>query len=476
MSGASAVATNHITLCISGNSLTPALVATFNAQTSVYVPSGTVNANAWNFFGYTVCCSGGTQLVQNLMVNGNFTSLVGGTYSPLTVANAYVGYGVTPYNNYFNGKIDDFRYYGRVLCPMEMRVLYSYAYGKTVGPSSVQGTGATAPNLGTVTVGTLTATTAPLIFPSTGTYSYVSVTRIFAGVTTSFNVSPSLMVSSGSNYVWTDTVAFASSPSVSYVLTPYILGTPGVRQVLTATIPAPSAITSVLVYNAGVGMFDVSWIGGAGIGVSYLYDVSNAGAIVATGNYTTTALGTINPTRITLTDKTVKSYTVVVKATNGVGTVASATTSGSITTVPDGTQLKTSSMNIQNWYNPDNATVTAGYISAWNDSMGNYNLSNVASGGTGNTMTKVLASGTSDYVVYQSNTSPFINYSYLYGGTFTETIYSVTFCCNTTAYDGVLPSTYLFDTILCSNTADDTAGIRFTVSNGTTTLTTGDLN
>ena len=91
-------------LCVSGNSVTPVLVATFNAQTSVYVPSGAVIANAWNFFGYTVCCSGGTQLVQNLTVNGNSTSLVGGTYAPLTVVNIFVGHGNAPYNNYFQGK------------------------------------------------------------------------------------------------------------------------------------------------------------------------------------------------------------------------------------------------------------------------------------------------------------------------------------------------------------------------------------
>ena len=91
MSGASATATNHITLCISGNSVTPVLIGNFVGN-QVYVPSGSVNANAWNFFGYTVCCSGGTQLVQNLTVNGTTTSVTGGTYSALAVANTYVGY------------------------------------------------------------------------------------------------------------------------------------------------------------------------------------------------------------------------------------------------------------------------------------------------------------------------------------------------------------------------------------------------
>ena len=100
--------------------------------------------------------------------------------------------------------------------------------------------------------------------------------------------------------------------------------------------PPPSAITSVLAYNAGIGVFDVSWIGGTGSGVTYTYDVSNAGAILATSAYTTTALGSggvFNPTRITLTDTSAKSYTVLVRATNAGGAVASPT-SGSVSTLP----------------------------------------------------------------------------------------------------------------------------------------------
>ena len=315
------------TLCVSGNSLTPALVATFNAQKSVYVPSGVI-ANAWNFFGYTVCCSGNTQLIQNLMVNNTMTTVTDGSYAPLTVANTYVGYGVAPYNNYFQGKIDDFRYYGRVLCPMEMRVLYSYAYGKAVGPSSAS---AVAPTLGTVTVGTLTATTAPLIFPSTGTYSYVGVTRTFAGVTTSFNVSPSLMVSNGSNYTWADTVAFTSSPSAYYVLTPYILGSPGVPQILTATIPLPSAITSVVASSPTSSGFTLAWTGGLGVNVPNPYTISNftfspvAPSATATGY----SLNGLNST-ITIGGLSGSTaYTVTVTANNGVSPNAIGSYSGS---------------------------------------------------------------------------------------------------------------------------------------------------
>jgi hypothetical protein len=123
-------------------------------------------------------------------------------------------------------------------------------------------------------------------------------------------------------------------------------------------------------------------------------------------------------------------------------------------------------MNLQNWYNPDNATVTTGYVSAWNDSMSNYNLSNVAVGGTGNTMTKVIASGTTSNVIYQIATGD-SNYSVLYGDTFSETIYTVMFCCNTTA---VLSG---FDTVTTQYGAD-AASIRYLVGNNS--LNNGDLN
>ena len=134
-------------------------------------------------------------------------------------------------------------------------------------------------------------------------------------------------------------------------------------------------------------------------------------------------------------------------------------------TATDG-NLKTSAMDIQNWYNPDNATVTSGYVTAWNDSMGIYNLSNVAVGGSGNTMTKVIASGTTSNVIYQSNIgSPMTNWSYVYGGTFSETIYAVMFCCNTTAINGG------FDEIFSDKTG--AGSIRFTT--GTATYDNNDL-
>jgi len=122
---------------------------------------------------------------------------------------------------------------------------------------------------------------------------------------------------------------------------------------------------------------------------------------------------------------------------------------------------------VQNWYNPDNVTITSGYVTAWPDQMNNYNLSNLVVGAsTVNTMTRVVASGTTSNVIYQTGGTT--NYSYLTGGTFSETIYSVVFCCNTTAVNSG------FDGIFANNFGGAIPLIRYLV--GTVSLNYGDLN
>ena len=329
MSGASATATNHITLCVSGNSVTPVLVANFINQAQVYVPAGSVNANAWNFFGYTVCCSGGTQLVQNLTVNGTTTSVTGGTYSALTVANTYVGYGVTLYNNYFNGKVDDFRYYARILCPMEMRVLYGYAYGKSSG---MIGTNIT-PMLGTVIIGTNQATI-PITFSTTGTFSYVQVSRTSGGMTLAFIVNASQLVQSGSNYVWTDTTVLQGA-NYTYVVTPYILGSTGIPSLPSTVLAlAPPMAVSVVGTGTDSTHFTLAFTGGTNAYsvVTYTYNINGQGF----GQGYTTSSSTSQTPTVTLLSRTgsyTAPWTVVVRATNTVGYVDSST-SASFTYFP----------------------------------------------------------------------------------------------------------------------------------------------
>ena len=324
-----------IALCISGGGI-PILTGNYIGNV-ISTPTGLVNLNSWNFFSYAICCSGGTMLTQKLFVNGTLTSTFTGTYTSSTFVSTWVGYGAGLYANYFTGKIDDFRYYARCLTVMEMRVLYGYMYGKPTGLTGTPTLGSGSP----IVVGTLSATTVQLLIDTTGTFSYIQITRFTAGTYKRLIVSPVALVPNGLVYSWTDTdISFTlTNVAASYVMTPFILGMPGPSMGVSATVSLPSAITNVLAYNAGIGVFDVSWLptlSSAGIVNSYTYDVSSGGAILTPGtSYTTSLLGqggtAPNPTRFTMLSTAAATYTVVVKATNGIGTVSSAV-SNSVTT------------------------------------------------------------------------------------------------------------------------------------------------
>ena len=130
------------------------------------------------------------------------------------------------------------------------------------------------------------------------------------------------------------------------------------------------------------------------------------------------------------------------------------------------TILKKATMNLQNWYLPDNVTITSGYVTAWPDEMGNYNLSNLRLTNTTNTMTKVVASGTTSNAIYQNFASNGTNACYVYGGSFSETIYVVLFAAYTTLTNGD------FDEIFGDTT--NSYSIRFTT--GVHSLNGNDLN
>ena len=293
LSGNTAVVTNTCTLCISGNSLTPVLVGNFLGY-QVYLPSGPLVANTWNFFGYTVCCSGTTQMVQNLTVNNTTTSVTGGTYTPLTVTNTYLGYGITPYANYLAGKIDDYRYYGRALTPMELRVLYGYSYGKAAVATLV-------PTLGTVTATSATASSVTFTISNAGTYAYLVVKRYLSGVlSATLNVSTAQLTLSGNGYTWTDTGLTQLITAYSYTFTPAILGTFGVASGLVSPVNInPFSITSITTTIAGyttdqkaslAGSLSTGngIIGGTSVTNGVTYQVYAFGQVSTTGTYTLT--------------------------------------------------------------------------------------------------------------------------------------------------------------------------------------------
>ena len=280
---------SSIILTVSGDTITnnPFLVGSYtvNGTTiTISTPSAQVLSDAWNFFSYTLCCSGST-LVQNLYVNNNTTSLTSGTYSAMTFSQTMLGYGFGNFANYYNGKIDDFRYYARVITPMEIRVLNSFNYGNINVATLV-------PSLGTITFTPGLPTSIPFVFSNTGTYSYLQYRRIGNnGTASSGTLSPSVMSASGQSYTWSDTTVV---PAVTYLYTwtPYILGTPGIPSgVQSIYTLAPATVftgfsASAFTPTNGVGGYTgltLNWTGGTGTSINYLYYINNT---PITANYT----------------------------------------------------------------------------------------------------------------------------------------------------------------------------------------------
>jgi len=266
----------QIVVCCSGTSVAPCLSAAYNnVWITTQGTTGTLNLNAWNFFCYTVCCSGNLA-VQNLYVNGISPSVSNPATATSTAATydlslqflrTMVAYGITPFANSFVGKLDDFRFYNRVVTPMEYRVLYGYSYGKT-------GVAALIPTLGTVSMGTAYLSGAvpsqPFTFSSTGTFSYIQVSRTTGGITATFYVSAgSLTVTpGGTGYVWTDQSVLGAT-QYAYVFTPFVLGVPG----------APSATyvsTMPTAFNVSIAYITYNSV------AQYVYSAASNGILAGT--------------------------------------------------------------------------------------------------------------------------------------------------------------------------------------------------
>ena len=96
-----------------------------------------ITPNTWHFFCYTILCTSTNLALQTIYID-NPTVNVNSQYTALYVAFSqsigtnYIGYGTGNANGtvyqYFNGKLDDFRFYNRVLSPPEINVLYNYNY------------------------------------------------------------------------------------------------------------------------------------------------------------------------------------------------------------------------------------------------------------------------------------------------------------------------------------------------------------
>ena len=219
-------------------------------------------------------------------------------------------------------------------------------------------------------------------------------------------------------------------------------------------------ITNLTATSTIAGQIVLTWSGGSGYNVQYSYALST-GTIQSTSG--------INPTTITLTSTNQVTTTVTLTETVLGGSTNAV--SNSITTSSPGLYLIKSNMHLINWYCPDSATITGGVVTSWNDSMGNYNLSNIGSGtGTTNYCTQVYASGTTSYVINQSSIAGSGTQTYFYGAPgYSTPIYCVVFCCNLNT-----GSSY-YDNYILSNYSGTNVTIRY-LSCGTLTTNANDFN
>lgn len=229
----SASSNNSIYLiCSTANS--PTLTGYYNGVG--ITTSNTANLNAWNFFTYIVMYNG-TNATQYLYLNGVNAALsstvnyAGG----ISYNNHTIGYG--PGLNYFNGKVDDFRFYTRVMSPPEINVLYRYNYKSTdatlvpvveIVKDAACSVAPASPNI---------------ILDLSGAFSYVNITRSvtlgLTGVAANYNVScAATTVASNFTYTkWTDVSSSLATGNIyTYMVTPYIMNTAGPSSAITITV------------------------------------------------------------------------------------------------------------------------------------------------------------------------------------------------------------------------------------------------
>ena len=171
--------------------------------------------NVWHFFCYTVLCTSTNLALQTIYLDNpatNITTQNTALYSAFSqsIGTNYIGYGTGNANGtvyqYFNGKLDDFRFYNRVLTPPEINVLYNYNYGTntiaaglvTVSPNYDQ------PQISVVQIDV------------SGTFSGLDISRnpAFPGTQLLSLSSANLSTTSGSLWAFYDTNV---SPDTSYI-------------------------------------------------------------------------------------------------------------------------------------------------------------------------------------------------------------------------------------------------------------------
>ena len=201
-----------------------------------------ITPNSWHFFCYTILCSPESLAIQTLYLDNpsvNVTSQMITPYVALnqtTSGNNYIGYGIgdvsgTVYQ-YFNGKLDDFRVYNRVLSPPEINVLYNYNYGTNsiaVGSVTVK-PNYDPPQLTSVQIDV------------SGTFSSLDISRnpAFSG-TQVINVSSANLSSFNNGTLWAYTdLTVLPDTTYSYLITPRVGTVTGTMVTLSSITTTPT--------------------------------------------------------------------------------------------------------------------------------------------------------------------------------------------------------------------------------------------
>lgn len=208
------------------------LTSSYNGST--LLSSTTFTVNSWNYFTMIVSCNG-SLTNQYLYLNGNlaFTTVNTPFLGGVVYNSNMIGYG--PGLNYFNGKIDDFRYYNRILTPPETNVLYQYNYKSSASTLT--------PFVSVSKDNSTVLGTASVVLDLVGTFSYLTIVRTVVtgttGTNASYNVSSAALspIASMSYSTWTDVSGSLNiGNTYMYSITPYILSNAGNTMTLNVTI------------------------------------------------------------------------------------------------------------------------------------------------------------------------------------------------------------------------------------------------
>ena len=308
------------------NAVYNGVVVTTNSDIS----AGMVLPQTWNYFCYTVECSGNTvgtaQAIQSLYLNGSSIPVVNTTAlyvsSPFTVT--YMGKGIV-YTNQFQGKLAEMRSFQRVLNPVENRVLSACnnvgsAGALTIVPSvviyDISSTG--------IYVAPYTMTNT-IMFSSASMFSYLTISRTpaFLYAPTTVTVSLSTLQRVNGNFVWND-VSVNAITAYTYTITPFVSGNGAspTTTLITSGIAHGPPTTLVLSGTYNYPNVTLSWTGGLGDNMTLTYTLTSGTANTTTGNLTYNVAGGTANMPITGTGP----WTYQVTATNSKGTVNASTT------------------------------------------------------------------------------------------------------------------------------------------------------